>query len=127
VEGSLKLPKYKRGPQAKKDLVGVDLFVHWPGEKAEDLAAIMHGVSRNGIKLSMITNRGIKVYPDGFPETFCTDHWRCRFVPENEGTISKKDIIALLQAAEEKGADVIKTENLYAFDGKKAYSLGQGQ
>jgi isocitrate dehydrogenase len=127
VEGGLKLPKYKRAPQAKKDLVGVDLFVHWPGEKAEDLAAIMNGVATDGIKLSMITNRGIKVYPDGFPETFCTDHWRCRFVPADEGTITKKDIISLLQAAESKGADVIKTENLYAFDGKKAYSLGQGQ
>jgi hypothetical protein len=22
----------------------------------------------------MITNRGIKVWPDGFEETFCTDH-----------------------------------------------------
>ena len=30
----------------------------------------------------MITNRGTKVWPDGAPETFCTDHWRCRFTAD---------------------------------------------
>ena len=33
----------------------------------------------------MITNRGVKVWPEGFPETFCTDHWRCRFVGKTPG------------------------------------------
>jgi isocitrate dehydrogenase len=75
----------------------------------------------------MITNRGIKVYPDGFPETFCTDHWRCRFKPTSGSALPKSDIIALLEAAAASGIDVIKTENLYAFDGKPAFSLGQGQ
>jgi isocitrate dehydrogenase len=36
-------------------------------------------------------------------------------------------IIQLLTAANDKQIDVIKTENLYAFDGKPAFSLGQGQ
>jgi isocitrate dehydrogenase len=75
----------------------------------------------------MITNRGIKVYPDGFPETFCTDHWRCRFKPTEGNVLTKAEIIELLQRAEARGIDVIKTENLYTFDGKAAYSLGQGQ
>ena len=75
----------------------------------------------------MITNRGIKVYPDGFKETFCTDHWRCRFKPADGGSITKKDIIVLLSNAVAKNIDTIKTENLYSFNGKAAYSLGQGQ
>ena len=75
----------------------------------------------------MITNRGIKVWPDGFQETFCTDHWRCRFKPIEGVQMSKNAIPTLLLAANENGIDVIKTENLYAFDGKQAYSLGQGQ
>jgi isocitrate dehydrogenase len=77
--------------------------------------------------LSMITNRGVKVYPDGFPETFCTDHWRCRFKPTDERLLTKEEIIRLLTHANSIGIDTIKTENLYAFDGKPAYSLGQGQ
>jgi isocitrate dehydrogenase len=125
---ALNLPKYKRGPAAKKELLGVDLFVHWAKNDPDELAKLMHYIEGNaGIKLSMITNRGIKVWPDGFKETFCTDHWRCRFKPTEGTAISKKNIIALLDLAIQNNIDVIKTENLYAFDGKPAFSLGQGQ
>jgi isocitrate dehydrogenase len=75
----------------------------------------------------MITNRGIKVWPDGFSETFCTDHWRCRFKPTEGHSISKEDVVHLLSNAINQSIDVIKTENLYEFNGKAAYSLGQGQ
>ena len=75
----------------------------------------------------MITNRGIKVYPDGFKETFCTDHWRCRFMSCDGQQISNGAIIELMSAALAIQIDIIKTENLYTFEGVKAYSLGQGQ
>jgi isocitrate dehydrogenase len=75
----------------------------------------------------MITNRGIKVWPDGFEETFCTDHWRCRFKPVNGKTMQKEQIIELLHKASLQQIDTIKTENLYSFDGTAAFSLGQGQ
>lgn len=75
----------------------------------------------------MITNRGIKVWPNGFKETFCTDHWRCRFIPKKGFTITKAHIIELLKNALNEDIDTIKTENLYSFDGKLAFSLGQGQ
>ena len=87
----------------------------------------MQSLNANGIALTMITNRGIKVWPEGFEETFCTDHWRCRFKPAEGHTIGKADIVCLLQKAIDSNIDVIKTENLYAFNGKPAYSLGQGQ
>lgn len=128
VKGSsFKLPKYKRRPAGKKELLGVDVFVHWNGSKADELAAAMKQLDTAHIALSMITNRGIKVWPEGFEETFCTDHWRCRFKPINGSDITKKDIIQLLEKAMENNIDIIKTENLYAFDGKPAFSLGQGQ
>ena len=121
------LPKYTRKAPAHKELVGVDIFVHWNGEDANTLAEDIHHLDTEGLKLSMITNRGVKVYPDGFPETFCTDHWRCRFKPTAERALTKEEIIGLLSKADALGIDTIKTENLYAFDGKPAYSLGQGQ
>ncbi|BDQ11339.1 NADP-dependent isocitrate dehydrogenase [Sediminibacterium sp. TEGAF015] len=124
---ALSLPKYKRKPAAEKTLEGVDLFVHWNGHDANELAKLLNNIFNDGIQLSMITNRGIKVWPDGFQETFCTDHWRCRFKPKEGVQMSKTAIPLLLVAANENGIDVIKTENLYAFDGKQAYSLGQGQ
>lgn len=124
---TLNLPKYQRKAPAKKELVGVDLFVHWPGNKPDDLAAIVQQLNSPDVQLSMITNRGIKVWPEGFEETFCTDHWRCRFKPLEGKSITKQNIVELLQGAIEKNIDAIKTENLYSFDGKPAFSLGQGQ
>ena len=125
--GVLNLPRYQRKPAAKKELIGVDVFVHWQGLQPDELAATMQGLNRDGVQLKMITNRGIKVWPDGFEETFCTDHWRCRFQPANGGSISPGDVIGLLSRAIDKDIDTVKTENLYAFDGKPAFSLGQGQ
>lgn len=123
----MNLPKYQRKPSAKKELAGVDVFVHWSGTDPDELADTMKKIESDGIKLSMITNRGIKVWPDGFKETFCTDHWRCRFKPSENQKIHKDDVIKLLQNALHEIIDVVKTENLYDFDGKAGYSLGQGQ
>ncbi|PSL04374.1 NADP-dependent isocitrate dehydrogenase [Cecembia rubra] len=126
-ETTLNLPKYARKAPLKKDLEGVDVFVHWAGTDAEELAEKIQQLNSEEVKLTMITNRGIKVWPEGFPETFCTDHWRCRFKPVEGKQLTKQHIIQLLQIAEARHVDVIKTENLYAFEGKSAYSLGQGQ
>lgn len=123
---TLNLKKYNRKAPAKKELVGVDLFVHWSGTSPDDLAKIIQPMQLADVTLSMITNRGIKVWPEGFEETFCTDHWRCRFKPKDR-LLTKNDIIQLLQRATDANIDIIKTENLYHFDGKAAYSLGQGQ
>jgi isocitrate dehydrogenase len=124
---AIQMPKYKRRPSANKELVGVDVFVHWNGTNPDELAEKVQQIGTKDIKLSMITNRGIKVWPEGFEETFCTDHWRCRFKPVDGAKMTKQDIINLLSTTIEKDIDAIKTENLYEFDGKAAYSLGQGQ
>ena len=123
----ISLPKYIRKNPSKKELVGVDVFVHWSGEEPEKLAKLVKSLGPEEAELTMITNRGIKVWPDGFKETFCTDHWRCRFKSTDRKPITKNAIIKLLTNASDRQVDVIKTENLYDFDGKAAYSLGQGQ
>jgi isocitrate dehydrogenase len=124
---ALKLPKYKRKEAAAKELVGVDLFVHWRGENPNELATIVQKIESNNAKLTMITNRGIKVWPNGFEETFCTDHWRCRFTSENNLGLNNTDVIELLSKCIDQKIDVVKTENLYKFNGQIAFSLGQGQ
>ena len=87
------------------------------------------------MKLKMITNRGVKVYPEGMQETYCTDHWRCRFVDVNsriEGNlvynpVDFERIIALQSVLHFKNFEIIKTENLYEFNGRRGFSLGQGE
>lgn len=124
---ALNLPKYVKKPTATKKLVGVDIFIHWNGTNPEEIGNKMQKINSEEIELVMITNRGIKVWPDGFSETYCTDHWRCRFQRKNKAEISKQDICTLLNNAITENIDTIKTENLYEFDGVSKYSLGQGQ
>ena len=114
-------------PPAVKELVGVDVFLHFRDRNPENLAALLKDIESSGMQLKMITNRGTKVWPNGFPETFCTDHWRCRFIREHQQGVSYQAAIDLLQKIHHKKLEVIKTENLYLMDGKQSFSAGQGQ
>jgi isocitrate dehydrogenase len=120
------MPVYKRKKPAKKTLRGVDVFVDWRGTDADKLAQKLKSLEGD-MKLTMITNRGVKVWPGGFSETFRTDHWRCRFEAPEGKSVKMDKIPVLLAEAVGKDIDIIKTENLYEFDGVQGYSLGQGQ
>jgi len=113
---------------AQKELVGVDVFVHWAeGDRdPEALAGRLKPLSGDGLRLAMITNRGTKVWPEGLQETFRTDHWRCRFAAF-DGAVTNAEVISLLGRVHEAGLEFVKTEHLYTFDGEPGYSLGQGQ
>ena len=109
----------------KKELLGTDVFVHMDGIKPDELAALLRRAETTNLKLQMITNRGVKVWPNGLPETFCTDHWRCRFISDHPTTDG--EVVCLLFALGNVGIDFIKLENLYLFDGVPGFALGQGQ
>jgi isocitrate dehydrogenase len=112
----------------RHDLVGVDLFLDHEDRDAIKLGTLLtEKVNTPQLKLTMITNRGIAVWPTQLPETFCTDHWRCRFMAANGQTVTHRDLIDLLARAEAAGLDFIKTENLVVFDGKPGFSMGHGQ
>lgn len=113
---------------AKKERRGVDVFVAWDQASRDPdvLAAELRRAEDDGLRLVMITNRGQKVWPNGAPETFCTDHWRCRF-ERVAGDVPARDVFALLGRIDEVGLEVIKTEHLFTFDGEEGYSRGQGQ
>jgi isocitrate dehydrogenase len=124
----MQLTPPKKTVPAKKDLLGVDIFLHWHEGTADQLGDKLSKLLVDGLTLKMISNRGQKVWPNGAPETFCTDHWRCRFLSATPGsTITHQQILAQMAKVSEAGLDFIKTENLVAFNGERAYSLGQGE
>jgi isocitrate dehydrogenase len=113
---------------ATKELVGVDVFLDWFKGSADDLGKAISELSGDGLTLTMMSNRGVKVWPAGHSETFCSDHWRCRFLSQTEGDTVKHDqIVSLLERVGNAGYDFVKTENLYNFDGQRGYSLDQGE
>jgi isocitrate dehydrogenase len=125
---NLKYEKDQNYKPAKKELVGVDIFIHEnnrnPNILAEKLMVVIKDLP---LELEMITNRGVKVWPHGMNETFCTDHWRCRLMTKNGGVSNHAVLWMLLRVFSQSDLEVIKIENLYLFDGEKGYSLGQGQ
>ncbi|GAB4399990.1 MAG: NADP-dependent isocitrate dehydrogenase [Anaerolineales bacterium] len=115
-------------PRPAKALQGVDVFLDWDtdGRNPDVLGEALEALSEEILPLKMITNRGVKVYPGGMPETFKTDHWRCRFMSRASSTTFDA-VLRLLGKLHEAGYEVIKTEHLYTFDGQPGFSLGQGE
>jgi isocitrate dehydrogenase len=114
----------------KKELVGVDIFIDNPNHTPEELGQKLAHISKQ-LQLVVITSRGLKVWPNCMIDAPYAHHCSCRFQAtvdvENLKPISHQNIIDLLQQFEQLGLDVIKTENLYTYDGKIGFSLAQGQ
>src|SRR5438477_11146646 len=118
----------KERSDTKKELVGVDVFLVWLKGSPDNLGDALTKITSDGLKLVMISNRGVKVWPGGKSETFCSDHWRCRFMSQTEGaTITHQQIIDLLGRVASGGFDFIKTEDLCNFEGDRRYALDQGE
>lgn len=112
----------------RKDLTGFDLFLENDQLKPEEIAEKLKSLENDAIYLAFISNRGLKVWPDGLPESFCTAHWRCRFKARNiSEAIRPEEVWKGIKGALELGLDVIKTENLYTFDGKRGYTDAQAE
>jgi isocitrate dehydrogenase len=73
--------------------------------------------------MSVLTNRGVKVWPNGSSGTFCTDHFGARIKGEGVKTASLTD---LLTSFEKAGLSVVKIENLYTLDGKDGFTAAAG-
>jgi len=131
----LKPASYAKGPKetvehrvgdtkrANKQLVGVDVFLQWNERNPLEFGKRLERFSGGGLKFHSLSNRGVKVYPDGFAETFCTDHWRAGFMSEQDkGAVTHEQIVKLLDRMQKDGLDFIKIENLYTFDGQNGFA-----
>lgn len=112
-------------PQIKKQLGGIDIFIQWESN-LDELLTHLSSIEIQNLKLKLISNRGVQVWPTLHPETLCSDLWRCRFFRADEATsISPHAIIDLLQAMAHKQLDVTHTQNLYLFNGERGFSIFQ--
>jgi isocitrate dehydrogenase len=108
----------------KRQLIGIDVFLYHRGRLEDFLAKISH-INIGPLRLSMISNRGAKVWPEGQPETFCTEQWRCRFQSDDSRPTSQHDTLQILQAFDRIGLDVIQSQHLYLFDGQPGFSSSE--
>jgi isocitrate dehydrogenase len=117
-------------PPVSKVLVGVDVFIDEPGIAPKELARRLQPLRSGPLDLEMISNRGMRVWPDGLAETTCVDVFRCRFrIPEllaDTGGISHDPVTRLLHSISAEGFDWVKTELLFNFDGQPGFTRSQG-
>ncbi|HEX8805383.1 MAG TPA: NADP-dependent isocitrate dehydrogenase [Candidatus Aquilonibacter sp.] len=125
-ESHMDLSIRSAGTPPVKKRVGVDIFIDKRDGNPDDIAGKLVALGGDGVKLTVISNRGTKVWPNGNPDTFWSDHWSCRF-ERAAGDFSAAQMAELIKACEGAGFDVIKTEGLFTFNGERGYSLAQGQ
>jgi isocitrate dehydrogenase len=112
-------------PAVAMELKGIDVFVYWPSRNPNTLADAVSKLAGEGVTLQMIDNRGVKVWPAGRAETFCTDSFRCRFMAAGKTDMGKLlEVVGRISAA---GIDIAVTETLRNFDGQAGFTLAQGQ
>lgn len=113
----------------KRELVGVDVFTIFNGKHPKELATQLMAAESNDLKLEMISNRGTAVWPNFIEDTLCVDSYCCRFSlkDETQKPLTHAKVASLLGKLCELGIEFTKTELLYEFNGKPAYSRGQGQ
>jgi isocitrate dehydrogenase len=109
-------------------MVGLDLFVHWRGDDINDLGTKVDALSTDTLALTMLSCKGLKVWPNIVTEMDFTDRFRARFMPRTKGaTITHADVADLLNRAAKLGIDFLKIETLFTFDGKAGFSASQGE
>jgi isocitrate dehydrogenase len=109
-----------------RTLVGIDVFIY-SKEKREQVEKKLTSLHHLSLPLQMISNRGARIWPHGVPETCCIEQWRCRFAHADKHSVTtQQELIVLQQELVKAGYDIIKTENLYQFDGVPGYSSAQG-
>lgn len=105
-----------------KETVGVDVYVDWKGGSAEEIGKQIEKLGSAKLPFKMLTNRGVKVYPGGLAETFCTDHWRARFLHDDMKPVTHNEIVEVLNKFISAKLDFVKTEHLCTFNGEKSFS-----
>jgi isocitrate dehydrogenase len=111
----------------RMELRGIDVYVEWPSRQPNRLGDLLRAMATDGLELQLLSNRGVKVWPEGAAETFCTDSFRCRFLARADAPATHGQVIDLLQRLHAGGIVVTKTEYLRTFDGQAGYSLAQGE
>ena len=109
----------------KEYIVGVDMFI----ESSEQPEFIAKKCQRHGgVKFSLIniSNRGTQVWPTGSVYTNLVNQYNARFESIDGSPLNQQDIIGLYVSLS-GDFKISSLELLNMMDGKKAYSLAQGQ
>ncbi|MFN8232941.1 MAG: NADP-dependent isocitrate dehydrogenase [Actinomycetota bacterium] len=127
----LQLPKLAPDPDyvkpASRAVVGLDVFVESPLSATELGESLTTLTADTKLELKMISSRGTRVYPPTGGHTDTLDHWRARFIIEEDpGDLSDDDVHELLQRISSRHR-WMHIEKLQEFDGELGFTRDQGE
>jgi len=122
----ISIPPLKEITSEEKKRVGVDIGVNFNGQ-ADDLAEKINACLTEKLELSIISNRGVKVWPDGAKETFCTDNWRLRFKCKHGDEVKTSEVVQLLSNLNAADMNFTNALMLHTFDGEDGFTKAQGE
>lgn len=107
------------------ETVGVDLFIE-SEKQPEEIAEIVLAQLDTDMELTTITNRGTQVWPDGSVYTNLVDTYVVRIEKDTKAQIKKKKFMEQAIRLYDF-LNISSIEMLLTIDGKRKYSLAQGQ
>ena len=131
----------KQVAESKKSLIGFDLFIDWR-EEFDALLSQLKSMESEKMEIKMISAKGLLLWPlidKHMMPNYSKGLTTIRFIGKGisgksssdiidaSKSISHQDIIVMLSYLNDKKIDFVKYEGLYLFDGKPAYSSGQGE
>ncbi|TCJ14279.1 NADP-dependent isocitrate dehydrogenase [Flaviaesturariibacter flavus] len=110
---------------SEEKIVGIDVFI----ESSENHDAVARKCLQHTtdlFKLVTISNRGTQVWPKGSVFTNLVNQYTCRFESVGDQGVTQIDLLEL-QKRLTQDFKICSTELLNEWDGKRSYSLAQGQ
>ncbi len=124
-----------------KSLIGFDLFIEW-NKSFDDLLVKLNNIENDPLEIKMISAKGLILWPlidKHMAPNYDGGLTILRFIGKNitgkssneiidaTKSIKVSDIIDILEIFNKNNIEFVKYEGLYLFDGKPAYSSGQGE
>jgi isocitrate dehydrogenase len=107
------------------ETVGIDLFIECETQ-ADKIAEIVQANLDDHMELTTITNRGTQVWPEGSVFTNLVDTYVVRIEKSTTAEIKKKKFMEQAIRLYDY-LNIGSIEMLISIDGKRKYSLAQGQ
>jgi isocitrate dehydrogenase len=104
------LPPIQKAPERK--LVGIDVAIYYPG-RFETLLPLISHIAVGPMRLKMISNRGIRVWPHAAIPPGCIEEWCCRFTTDDGRRASQNDCVQILHAFDHVNMDIVGAQHLY--------------
>lgn len=108
------------------EINGVDIFLQ-SSEEPKALGDALSAIVPAGLKLVTISNRGTQVYQKGSMLTRCVNQYSVRLErEEGRAAMTQEDVLSVAGLFA-KSYKLCSLEMLMVYNGKRAYSLAQGQ